>query len=319
MLRYRLGMALGAGMKAIVKTASGVSVENVPVPTIAAPDEVLIRVSLAGLCRTDMKVADGRVKSKIPVVLGHEFSGVVEELGPAVTALKKGDRVAVMPLFAATNSSLKNGLPSYASSTMLGMDHDGAFAEFVTVPAHSVFKLPDSVSFMTGAYMEPVAASMAVLNADIHPEQKGLIYGDNRISRLTERVLLAKGFKDVSFCGEDANHPDNTFDFIIETLATTETLRNMVRMLKPGGLIVFKSRQHLPVELNINALVMKDIRIQAVSYGSFKESIDFVASGKLKVDDLLGEVYPLDKWREVFAEAHKSESLKIFFAPNGKM
>lgn len=306
-------------MKAIVKTASGVSVENVPVPKIAAPDEVLIRVSLAGLCRTDMKVAEGRVKSKIPVVLGHEFSGVVEELGPAVTTLKKGDRVAVMPLFAGSKTSLKNGLPSYASSTMLGMDHDGAFAEFVTVPAHSVFRLPDSVSFMTGAYMEPVAASMAVLNADIHPHQKGLIYGDNRISRLTERVLQAKGFTNVTICGEDCNLPDNSFDFIIEILATTETLKNMVRMLKPGGLIVLKSRQHVPVEVNINALVMKDIRMQAVSYGGFAESIDFVASGKLKVDDLLGEVYPLEKWREVFAEAQKSESLKIFFAPNGKM
>lgn len=306
-------------MRALVKSASGVSVENLPLPKISAPDEVLIRVSLAGLCRTDMKVAEGRVKSKIPVVLGHEFSGVVEELGSNVTTLKKGDRVAVMPLFAVNNTALKNGLPSYAASTMLGMDHDGAFAEFVAVPAHAVFRLPDSISFMTGAYMEPVAASMAVLNADIHPNQKGLIYGDNRISRLTERVLKAKGFKDITVCGEDCNLPDNTFDFIVEILATSETLKNMVRMLKPGGLIVLKSRQHVPVEVNINALVMKDIRMQAVSYGSFTESIDFVASGKLKVDDLLGDVYPLEKWREVFAEAHKSESLKIFFAPNGKM
>ena len=306
-------------MRALVKNAAGINVENVPLPKISSPDEVLIRVSLAGLCRTDMKVAEGRIKSKIPVVLGHEFSGVVEELGQGVTTLKKGDRVAVMPLFAAKKISLKNGLPSYASSTMLGIDHDGAFGEFVVVPAHSVFRLPDSMSFMAGAYMEPVAASMAVLNADIHPGQKGLIYGDNRISRLTERVLLAKGFTNVTVCGEECNLPDNSFDFIVETLATTETLKNMVRMLKPGGLIVLKSRQHLPVELNINALVMKDIRMQAVSYGGFAESIDFVASGKLKVDDLLGEVYPLEKWQDVFAEAHKSESLKIFFAPNGKM
>ncbi|MGQ0741799.1 MAG: zinc-dependent alcohol dehydrogenase [Alphaproteobacteria bacterium] len=304
-------------MKALVKTASGISVEDVPLPRLTAPDEVLIRVSLAGLCRTDVKVAVGQVRSKTPVVLGHEFSGVVEETGAGATTLKKGDRVAVMPLFAINNTALKNGLPSYAASTMLGMDHDGAFAEFVVVPAHSVFKLPDAVSFMTGAYMEPVAASMAVLNADIHPGQKGLIYGDNRISRLTERVLHAKGFRDVTVCGEQCNLRDNSFDFIIETLATTETMKNMIRMVKPGGVIVLKSRQHHPMDININALVMKDIRMQAVSYGSFAESIDLVASGKLKVDDLLGEVFPLEKWREVFDEAGKSESLKIFFAPNG--
>jgi L-iditol 2-dehydrogenase len=200
---------------------------------------------------------------------------------------------------------------------MLGMDHDGAFAEYVAVPARSVFRLPDTVSFMTGAYMEPVAASMAVLHADIHPNQKGLIYGDNRISRLTERVLRAKSFRDVRVCGEDCTFPENTFDFIIETLATTETMKNMIDMVKPGGVIVLKSRQHQPVEIDINALVMKDIRLQAVSYGGFAESIAIVASGELKVDDLLGDVYPLERWREVFDEADKSESLKVFFAPNG--
>ncbi len=306
-------------MKAIVKNSHGIGVENVAPPQIGAPDDVLIRVSLAGLCRTDINVAEGSVKSKIPLVLGHEFSGVVEKVGAEVAALKAGDRVAVMPLFAKNGDALKNGMPSYCSSTMLGIDRDGAFGEFVVVPANSVYRMPKNMSFMAGAYMEPVAASMAVLNADLHPGQKGLIYGDNRISRLTERVLKAKGFNDISVCGHDGAFPDNSFDFIVETLATTETMRNMVRMLKPGGLIVLKSRQHTPVEININTLVMKDIRLQAVSYGGFKDSIDFVASGKLKIDDLLGEVYPLEKWKEVFAGSHKSESLKVFFAPNGKV
>lgn len=306
-------------MKAIVKKSGGTSLENIAAPKVAGDDDVLIRVSLAGLCRTDIYVAEGRVKSKIPVVLGHEFSGVVEAVGERVSSAKPGDRVAVMPLFPSTKKTLPNGLPSYFASTMLGVDHDGAFGELVVVPGASVHAIPDDMSFRAAAYMEPVAAAMAVLSADIHPHQRGVVYGDNRISRLAERVLRAKGFEDVEVCPAERDVADNSCDFVVETLATTETFHRMVRMLKPGGLIVLKSRQHTPVSINVNALVMKDIRLQAVSYGRFADAIAFVASGALKIDDLLGDVHPLEQWQDVFAASQKSETRKTFFAPNGKV
>jgi L-iditol 2-dehydrogenase len=301
-------------MKALVKDGLAVGVESLAVPSPAQAEDVLIRIALAGLCRTDIYVAESRIPSKNRLILGHEFSGFIEKTPGDGGALKQGDRVAVMPFFAATNRTLSDGRPSYAASTMMGIDHDGAFSEFVVAPAKAVYRLPDSVSLMQGAYMEPVAASLAVLNAAIRPEQKGLIFGDNRISRLTERILLAKGFANVAVCGGGEGLPENAYDFIIETLATSETMSKIIRAVKPGGRIVLKSRQHAPVAFDINLLVMKDITLEAVSYGDFQEGIDLVASGKLKVDDLFGDVFRLDQFETAFAESRRGESMKLFLS-----
>lgn len=301
-------------MRALVKNSNTVRVQGMDIPALIQPDDVLIRIALAGLCRTDVYVAEGRIPSKNPLVLGHEFSGIVEKTGSESGGIKQGDRVAVMPLFAANDHKLSSGLPSYAASTMMGIDHDGAFSEFVTVPASAVYKLPDTVSLMQGAYMEPVAASMAVLNATIKPGQKGLIFGDNRISRLTERILLTSGFKNIMVCDSSENLPENTYDFIVETLATTETMNKMVDAVKPGGRIVLKSRQHVPVAFNINTLVMKDITLESVSYGDFQAGIDLVAGGALKVDDLFGDVFRLEQFETAFAESRRGESKKPFFS-----
>ena len=307
-------------MKALMKNETGVAVNNVARPELTAADDVLIRVAVAGLCRTDTEVAAGRIPSKNPLVLGHEFSGIVEKTAQGVSGLKQGDRVAVMPFFANTNHTLRNGQKSYAGAKMMGIDHDGAFSEFTMVPASAVYRLPDNVSFLEGAYMEPIAASMAVLNAAIHPAQKGLLFGDNRIARLTERVLRAKGFNDITVCNQAQAQdlPDDHFDFIVETMATTETMQRMIRTVKPGGRIVLKSRQHTPVSICINDLVLKDLALEAVSYGDFQAGIDLVASGKLKIDDLFGDVFDLERFETVFAQARTGETKKLFFSAVGQ-
>ena len=300
-------------MKALVKNKTSVGVDVTDKPKVMKPDDVLIRVALAGLCRTDVYVAEGRIKSKDPLVLGHEFSGIVEAVGSDVAHLKTGERVAVMPLFPVNDAKMPNGLPIYAGATMMGVDHDGAFGEYALVPSYAVYRLPAQVTLMQGAYLEPVAASMAVLNAAIASAQKGLIFGDNRISRLTERVLLAKGFTDVTVCSHADDLPDNAYDFVIETLATTDVMNKIIRAVKPGGRIVLKSRQHVPVAFNINTLVLKDIKLDAVSYGDFQEGIDLIADGRLRVDDLFGDVFQLEQFADVFAQSRLAETRKLFF------
>ena len=301
-------------MKAIYKRQRSIGVETIPVPGIASPSDVLIRIALAGLCRTDIYVAENRIPCKNPLVLGHEFSGHVEKTGSEVAGLKAGDRVAVMPLFPSNDFILPNGKRSYSQATMMGIDYDGAFSEFVTVPASAVYKLPSGVSMMQGAYIEPVAASLAVLNANINPEQKGLIFGDNRISRLTERLMRARGFNGIEVCDSSEKLPADYYDFIIETLATTETIKEMVNALKPGGRLILKSRQHTPVSFTINTLVLKDITLESVSYGDFQDAINLVADGKLNVNDLFGDVFRLEQYENVFELAQQAETKKLFFS-----
>lgn len=303
-------------MQALMKNGTNVGVERITHAPLS-PTDVLINVAVAGFCRTDMYVAQGRIASKDPLVLGHEFAGTVEKVGSDVTHLRAGDRVTVMPLFPHEQDVLRNGLPSYARATMMGVHHDGAFSELAIAPAKSVYKLPDHVSFMQGAYMEPIAASMAVLNASIHAGQKGLVFGDNRISRLTERVLRAKGFDNITVCSSEDTLEDNAYDFVVETLATTETMQRMVRSVRPGGRIVLKSRQHTPISINVNDLVLKDVAMEAVSYGDFAQGIELIASGKLAIDDLFGDVYPLERFETVFAHANRGETKKLFFSAAG--
>lgn len=302
-------------MKALIRDIDSLGIRFVPVPEVTARNNVLIKVALSGLCRTDVYVAEGLVKTtKEQLVLGHEFAGEIVETGPNTGGLKVGDRVAVMPVFPISDE-LRSAIPD-AINTMLGIDHDGSFSEYVAVPSPFVYKIPDNMSYKQGAYLEPVAASLAPLNAGIHPLQKGLIYGENRISRLTERVLRAKGFERIEVYddSEYGTRPllENHYDFIIETFTTSITMKRLIKAVKPNGTIILKSRQHIPVEININSLVMKDITLQAVNYGDFQEGIDLISSGKLNIDDFLGDVYALEDYEDVFAKSKKGEEKKIF-------
>src|SRR5262249_44891298 len=93
----RGGTEMQSTMKALMKDGNAVAVKTVPQPRVQREDEVLIRVVLAGLCRTDVYVAEGRIVAPDPLLLGHEFAGVVAEVGAQITGLKPGDRVAVNP------------------------------------------------------------------------------------------------------------------------------------------------------------------------------------------------------------------------------
>jgi threonine dehydrogenase-like Zn-dependent dehydrogenase len=274
-------------MKAIVKQGADVRLRAVSRPA-AGLTEVVVRVRAAGLCRTDLFVARGLLPSADPVILGHEFSGAVD-----------GTRVAVMPV-----------LPSGA---MLGVDRDGAFAEFVAVPESAVHALPAAVPDLAGAYAEPVAASLAVLKTGIRPDERGLVYGSNRIARLTGRVLRARGFALVT--AGPGPLPENGFDFIVETCPTPEAFDEMIRAVRPGGRIVLKSRPHARVPIDLAAAVRKEISFHAAAYAPFDEALDLLASGRLDLSDLLGPIRPLEDFERVFAEAGSGESVKTFFAP----
>lgn len=271
------------------------------IPTIDDTHNVLIKVNLSGICRTDINVSKGIMPSADVLVLGHEFYGEVVETHPGVQSVAEGQKVTVDPSRFGRDRNL-----------MCGVDVDGAFAEFIKVPDHAVFKLPPSLSPEASAFIEPVAACLAVLNADLKQEQRGCIYGDNRIGKLTHKILVAKGFENVILQNEAETLEPKTFDYIIETLATTESIAKMLEALKVGGKLVLKSRQIHPVEIIINTLVRKEITMQAVHYGDFNQAIDMLASGQLDLSDLFGETYPLDQFEQAFSASQKGEAMKCY-------
>lgn len=310
-------------MRALYKNDTGVSVSQVQKPCVMNDHDVIIRVALSGICRTDVFAAEGRVRTIPHLVLGHEFSGVVEDVGDvAQQRVSVGDRVTVMPIMACGHCGLcAQGRTDLCQSvSMLGIDLDGSFGEYVRVPASAVYRMPDTMSFRYGAYAEPVAAALSVLDAGLDPSQKGMIYGDNRFGHLIHRILKAKGFNHVAI--HDDVHgqsvADNSVDFAIETMATTEVMRSLMRVVRPQGKIVIKSRKPEAVGIHFADAVRKQITLQAVNYGSFDETLSLLASGALQVDDLLGDVVALDRYADVFERSKTHEEKKTFFGLMGK-
>lgn len=302
-------------MKALIKDSGALEVRSVLAPQIKSDDEVIVQVELAGLCRTDLYVAEGRINAPDPLILGHEFSGTIIKAGDRVTGLRAGQRVTVNPLFSCrTCVRCKTGsMHTCQDTAFLGIDYDGCFAEFVSIPAHSVYPIPDEVTFFEAAYAEPVAASLAVLKTGIQPTDSGLIIGINRFSQLLLKILNIHGFNNVTICGAD-DISGSEYDFVVETVLSPKTVDLMVKSVRPGGKVILKSRPSEPVSFSIFEAIKKEPVIHIVNYGSFASALELLASKKLKIEDLVDGAYKLEDYERVFARSRNSESLKPFFS-----
>ena len=297
------------------------SLRELPVPQ-PGNHEVLIRVMMTGVCRTDVEIAQHKNTGTRPepLILGHEFAGIIEEIGSGASYLSRGQRVAVCPLIpcrACLVCSSGQWL-SCPNSTMLGVDHHGSFAEYIVVPASSVYHLPDSMEFKIGAYSEPVAASMSILHSGITKEEKGFIYGNNRIAKLTYRILKLAGFTCTTVYDPEVDKKSiarDSVDFIIESQVDTELISEFLKALRYRGRLIIKSRCSGLVGVDFSAMIKKEISFRAVNYGDFGEALCLLGRGNLRVDDLMGEVYPLEHFKEVFALSAGSECKKSFFVP----
>ena len=305
-------------MKALIKDGKRIAVLNVAQPELQADGDVRVQVMMAGLCRTDLYVAAGMLNTPERLVLGHEFSGIVA--GSNADGYKSGDRVVVNPLLSCGHcrNCAKNAHGACGQAQFIGVDRNGCFAGYITVPATSLYAIPDSMPFLDAAYAEPVAASLAVLKAGIRPDEKGLIFGANRFSQLMQKILKVYGFENVDLYDpvvDAGGLDDSAYDYVIETLIDSKIFTEMVRIIRPGGKIILKSRQHEALTFKLADIIKKEPIFHVVNYGSFDEAITLLGSGKIAIDDLVDGIYPLEQFTPVFNGARGSEALKPFFAP----
>lgn len=281
-------------MKALVRRDGALHLDDLPWPA-AGTGETLVRVAVAGVCRTDVRAARGRLRVREPRVLGHEFSGTVD-----------GARVAVNPVLpCGACPRCREGLLC-SRPEMLGLHRDGAFAEAVVVPSPAVHPLPAGLSFEAGAYAEPVAAALAVPRA--RPSGRILVHGEGRVARLVERVLAAEGLRATAGIGP---FPDDAFDVTVET--DPAALGEVLRVTRPGGRVVLKSRPAEEVAFDLALAVRKELTLTGAAYAPFPEALALLASGRLDLSDLIGPTLPL----EAFPSLGDDESLKTFLTPLG--
>lgn len=287
-------------MKALIKEqGKQVEIKEIQKPFASRKGEVVIKVLMTGICRTDVYVSRGWIQDvKDNLTIGHEFMGVVEESNS--DKFKVGDMVACNPIF----DNLK----------MLGVDYDGCFAEFIKVYDTKLYPA-EGVDLRFGAYVEPIAASLAPLESRlINKEQLGAVYGKNRIGELTYKILEDAGYNIEWLDENDKNHLSEHYDYVVETFSQVEAFDEVIRILKRKGTFIAKSRNPDRVPTNFYDIVRKEIVIEGLYYGSFELAVEYAKNKTYLFEDLMGDVFSLDEWEKAF-EANEKGTHKIFLKP----
>jgi alcohol dehydrogenase/L-iditol 2-dehydrogenase len=325
-----------------------VEIREVDKPSIGDED-VLVKVSNVGVCGSDLHqwTADHSWKVNYPVVLGHEFGGVVVEKGNRVTGWKVGDRVVseTAAVIDANNHMTKMGLYNLDPSRKgFGNGVNGAMTRFVNVPARCLHKVPDHVPFEQACLTEPccVAYNAVVMNTRLKPGDRVIVLGPGTIGILCAAIAKLCG-ADVAIVGlESDKHRLNIakqygcetivgdatdwakkrdglgVDCVIDAAGTSFTLSIALQLVRPNGKITKVGWGPQPLGFSIDLLVLKNITLQ----GSFSHNwpiwervIGMIASGQLNVKPIIGGVWPLSEWHTAFEKMKNGEVVKSVLEP----
>ncbi|MDH3611195.1 MAG: alcohol dehydrogenase catalytic domain-containing protein [Nitrosopumilus sp.] len=302
--------------------------ENYPNPD---PNETLVRVSLAGICGTDLEILQGYMSYE--GVLGHEFVGVVEE-----SKNKKliGKRVVGEINVGCENcDSCKNGMERHCPNrTVLGIfKRDGAFAEYLTLPEKNLHIIPDSITDEQAVFVEPIAAAFEIKDQiSLNPDWNVALVGDGRLSQLIVSVLKTT-CSNITCFGRHDNKLERlqklgiktkigidpaqqyNFDLVVEATGSNSGFLDSMKLVKPKGIVILKSTIASKENLDLTPAVVNEITLVGSRCGPFRPAINALESGIISVDELIDSVYPLEKFQEAFTHAKKSNVLKVVLRP----
>jgi L-iditol 2-dehydrogenase len=343
-------------MKALVlKEYNRFVVEDVPVPR-AGPDEVLIRVKTCGVCGSDVHGMDGSTgRRRPPIVMGHEAAGTIAEVGPDVSGWQPGDRVTFdSTVWCGTCWHCRRGEINLCDNRqVLGVScaeyrRDGAFAEFVVVPARILYRLPDSLSFEDAALVE--ALSIAVHGASRTPiclGDAGLVVGAGMIGLLAVQALKMRGCALVAAAdvapdrlelarklGADAVIDTRTedaaaamrrltdgrgADVVLEAVGLAPTVKLAVESVRKGGALTLVGNFAPEVELPLQSVVTREVTLygSCASRGEYPACLDLMARRVVDVRPFISAVVPLAEGPAWFTRLHEREPglLKVILAP----
>jgi len=318
---------------AVLYGAKDLRVENVSEPSVSS-NQVKVKVEWAGICGSDLHVyADGLSMEphplsgkKPPIILGHEFSGTIVEVGDGVTRAKVGDRVAIEPLiYCGECYACKRGYYNQCSKVgFVGINSDGGFAEYTVVDEKMVHILPDNVTFEEGALVEPAAVSFyAVKESKLKVGDTVAIFGAGPIGLLALIAAKAAGASKiiaVDLSEERLNKArelgatyiiDGHRDDIVETIlnltnggvnvvyecaGVQATMTNAIATVKQGGQIMAVASYSKPVSIDMGQIMFKAADITSIlAYRHvFPEVIDMISAGRLDVKQVITKKIALD-------------------------
>lgn len=318
-------------MKALVYDDTLKLDNNYPNPTLG-DDEVLIKTKMVGICNTDYEITQGYMGYK--GVLGHEFVGVVENVGKNAPKSLIGKRVVGEINCACNDCSYchKNLQRHCPNRSTLGIwQKDGCFSEYFTLPKENVLTISDNIDDVTATFTEPLAAAYEILE-QIHfkPTDKVAILGDGKlglcislvfsamnidfvhIGKHQEKLEISKNNGAKTMLLEEIQESDRkSFDVVVEATGSTGGFETSVSLTKPRGILVLKSTIAAKEGLNLASVVVDEITIQGSRCGQFRPILRLLEKKKIDVTPLVDGIYDVDDFEVAFKKNAQKGTLKI--------
>jgi 2-desacetyl-2-hydroxyethyl bacteriochlorophyllide A dehydrogenase len=344
-------------MKAIVKFAQGygnVEIREIPKPTIKE-NEVLIEIKAAGICGTDLHHYEAGENIAIPLVLGHEFSGDVVEIGEDVKGWKLGERiVSETHAIACLECYLCRGGDYHLCKERKGFGSgvNGAFTQYLAVPSRLLHRIPDSISYPEATILQPAAdiVHAVITNTNVNPGDTVVVLGPGPMGLLTVGVSRAIGAGQVIVVGLDVDQErmeiakkvgaDVTINASKENLtervreltdgrganivfevtgSTVALLQGLEILVKKGQLTIIGVHTQ-PVEIGIRPLQRAEQSIKGSAMSTwfdYERAIRLTQSGRLQLKPLVTNVLPITEYEKGFNLALTKKACKVVFTPVG--
>ena len=312
-------------MRALRALGDKVALEDVPIP--AADGEVIVRVTMSGICNTDLEIARGYAGFR--GTIGHEFVGVTEDGRRVVGEINAGCGACDL---------CASGDPRHCKGrTVLGIvGRDGAHADFLRLPERNLIAVPDAITDVQAVFVEPLAAACGVLErCPSARDARVCVIGDGKLGLLCALVLAANGNAPLvvgkhaeklaiarargieTSSIDDAKKRGRAFDVVVEASGQSSGFDLALDLLEPKGTLVLKSTFHGASSGDGAARVVVDeITIVGSRCGRFAPALDLLSRGAIDVAPFVTEVVSLDRGVDAMALAAKSGVLKVLLAEN---
>jgi len=319
--------------------------KDVPEPGLQN-NEVLVKVMACGICGSDVHGLDGSTGRRIPpMIMGHEASGVIVRTGADVRNWKSGDRVTfdstVYPL---DDWFTLRGMYNLSDNReVLGVSpgtykRDGAFADYIAIPQHILYKIPENVTFEQAAMVEAVAVALHSINiSGIKTGDKCVVVGAGMIGNFILKLLKLTGASDIIAIDVDPKRlkqavkcgADHTFlsseenldekikaltgnrgaDISFEVVGKSETINIAIDIIRKGGKSVFVGNVSLKVDFPLQKVVTRELKIlgSCAIRGEYEIVLNLLETGKISVDDQISVVAPLSEGALWFNKLYRRE------------
>ena len=343
-------------MRALVKETDNTTMRLFDVPRPEpGPGEVLVKVRAAAVCGTDLHIAQWtpwaqRAGIRLPLVMGHEFSGEVVALGPDVKGVRAGDYVAGETHVPCGQCfQCRNGLQHICGNLKLfGIHRDGCFAEYATIPAICAHRIPTTIPPNVAAMLEPLGTSVrAVL--EVHPAGETVaVLGCGPIGLFAiaaakaagaarviatdvreERLKLARAVgADLTLDARQVKVADVILqetggvgvDAIVEASGSVPAIEGAWKYLRKGGKVALIGLPSDPVRVNLGPdVIFKEARIIGIHgremFATWTRMEHMLERGMLRVDPVITHVMPLERWAEAFRLLEEGQGGKVILTP----